>query len=290
MNFSVTKNNSFRVLYIVFLFLFNFISFAQNKKADEILAKGKKLFRLEKASWYSTDMFLGDYPEKRDSIGGYISYEKDKKVYSVYYSKYDKNIILARYVFDSIPSDKHRLELNRKATPLESDLIVLREDAVKRAYTNADGFFSFFENTSYNFIPVIEANKKQVYILTGPQVYGEVIIGNDYLLTYNKKNKFKKKEKLHNSLLKFPYKFEEEGKKMEMTMHSHVVTELITETDICTLLLYKDFVEWDEHLVMSKKYVSIFDLKQETLQVIKTKVWKKIANAEQEQELKKNKK
>jgi len=115
-----------------------------------------------------------------------------------------------------------------------------------------------------------------------------VLIGNDYLLTYNKKNKLKKKEKLHNSLLEFPYKFEEgdknEGdKKMEMTIHSHIVTDLITETDICTLLLYKDFVEWDHHLVMSKKYVSIFDLKEESLQVMKTKDWKKLAKAVKEQ-------
>ena len=272
---------------IFFLFI-GFISLAQNAKADKILAKGKKLFRLEKASWYSTDYFLADYPDKRDSIGGYLSYEKNGKVYSIYYNRHDKNRILARYVFDSIPARKHQVELNLKATPEEADLITLRDDAIQKVYANEDGFFQFFEKTSFNFVPVIENNIKQVYILTGPKIYGVVLIGNDYLLTYNKKNKLKKKEKLHNSLLEFPYKFEEgdknEGnKKMEMTMHSHIVTDLITETDICTLLLYKDFVEWDHHLVMSKKYVSIFDLEEESLQVMKTKDWKKLAKAVKEQ-------
>ncbi len=51
-------------------------------------------------------------------------------------------------------------------------------------------------------------------------------------------------------------------------MHSHVISDLINPTDICTLLLYKEFVDWKTHYVMSKKFVSIFDLEKETLSVI----------------------
>ena len=43
-------------------------------------------------------------------------------------------------------------------------------------------------------------------------------------------------------------------------------------------ILYKDFVEWKQHIVISKKEVSIFDLEKELLFTMKRKVWDKISN------------
>lgn len=60
-------------------------------------------------------------------------------------------------------------------------------------------------------------------------------------------------------------------------MHSHVLNDLFTYTDICTLLMYKEYVEWDTHYIIGKKYVSIFDLKKETLITMKLKAWKKMS-------------
>jgi len=37
------------------------------------------------------------------------------------------------------------------------------------------------------------------------------------------------------------------------------------------LLLHKDYVEWKQHYVMGKKYVSIFDMEKETLAVLTLK-------------------
>ena len=112
--------------------------------------------------------------------------------------------------------------------------------------------------------------------MTGPKVSNIVVIGNDYVLTYDKKNKFAKKEKIHNSMLKYPYKSDDSEDKMSATIHSHILSDYITSTDICTLLLYKDFIEWEKHYVVSKKYVSIFDLKTEQLIVITKEAWDKI--------------
>jgi hypothetical protein len=107
-----------------------------------------------------------------------------------------------------------------------------------------------------------------------------VIIGNDYIINYDKNNAFKDKSKIHNSILQFPYTSENGENAIESTYHSHVVTDYISSTDICTLLLYRDYVEWKQHIVISQKEVSIFNLEHETLFTMKKKDWEKINNSE----------
>lgn len=251
---------------------------AQNKKTNKILNEGKKMFRLEKGSWYGTDHFLENFPEKRNSIGGYVSYEtKENKINTIFFSRENPDEILVRYHFNTLPQPKPVAvdTLNHNATETEKDLISLYLNAGKTVNKNDDDFFSFYENTSFNFIPMINGNEKKVFILTGSQTGGFVIIGNDYLLTYNRKNILKKKSKIHNSILHFPYSSEDENI-IESTFHSHVLSDYITSTDICTLLLYKDFIEWKQHIVISKKEVSIFNIENEQLVTMKRKDWDKI--------------
>lgn len=265
-------------IIFIYLFFISLFSFSQNNETDQILSEGKLLYRLEKGSWYSTDHFLENYKNKRDSIGGYLSYKKNNLIYSIFFSRFNPDIVLARYTFDSIPKQKP-IEvdiINKNATKLEQNLIKIRQDARDRASENSDGFFKFYNNTALNFIPLISKNKKQVFILTGPQVNGIVLLGNDYLLDYNKKNKFKKKNKLHNSILEFSFKSENKDNPTVSTIHSHTITKHITSTDICTLLLYKDYIEWKQHIVISDKEVSIFNLENENLFVMKRKAWEKI--------------
>ncbi|PIF05993.1 MAG: hypothetical protein CSA36_03835, partial [Draconibacterium sp.] len=170
---------------------------------------------------------------------------------------------------------------NHIASNLEKSLIKIRQDARARVYSNEDNFFSFYDNTSLNFIPVINDKERNVFILTGPQVSGVVLLGNDYKLSYDKKNEFKKK-KNHNSILQFPYTSGDKENPTVSTIHSHVITEYISSTDICTLLLYKNYVEWKQHIVMSKKKVSIFNLEKESLFTMKRKTWEKIYNIEKD--------
>ena len=77
-------------------------------------------------------------------------------------------------------------------------------------------------------------------------------------------------------MLQVPYASANDPEKILTTMHSHIVTDPISSTDICTLLLYKNFVQWNQHIVMSKKKVSIFDLQKETLFIMSKKAWDKI--------------
>jgi hypothetical protein len=254
-------------------------SFSQNKETERILEEGKLLFRLEKGSWYGTDDMLTRFETKKDSVGGYLSYETDNsQINTIFFSKFESDKILVRYSFDSLPKVKPiKIDTtNNIASELEKNLILIRQDAKDRASSNEDEFFTYYENTALNFIPVIKGNERNVFVLTGPQVSDLVLIGNDYKLSYDKKNKFDKKMKIHNSILQFPYNSGDKENKMVETFHSHIVTEYISSTDICTLLLYKNYVEWNKHIVMNKKEVSIFDMEKETLFTMKRKAWERI--------------
>lgn len=266
--------------FLIFTTLFTITTFSFGQKSDEILEEGKLLYRLEKASWYGTDLFLEQFSHKKDVAGGYLSYQNEKKqIVNIFFERNNPSRILVRFEFENLPQKNFvKIDtLNAIATQQEIDLIELREVAARTLYENKDGFFSTYENASLNLIPLIRNGKKQVFILTGPQISNVVILGNDYLLTYNNKNKLTKKEKLHNTLLQFQGKSDDPEKPIVSAQHSHVLSDLITSTDICTLLLYRDFVEWKQHYVISKKYVSIFDLEKESLTVITTKAWKRIS-------------
>lgn len=257
------------------------ITFSQNRQTDKILEEGKLLYRLEKGSWYGTDDMLARFKTKKDSVGGYLSYKtSNDKINTIFFSRFDPNVILVRYQFDKIPKPAPISidTLNNTASKFEKDLISIRQDAQNRAIKNTDNFFTFYENTSLNFIPLINGKEKKVFVLTGPQIAGVVLIGNDYVLNYNRKNNFINKSKIHNSILQFPYKSEDGENSIETTFHSHALSDFITSTDICTLLLYKDFVEWKQHIVISEKEVSIFNLEKETLFTMKRKDWEKMSN------------
>ena len=272
-------------IILTLLLLSSTLIYSQNKETERILNEGKLLFRIEKGSWYGTDDMLTRFKTKKDSVGGYLSYETaEDKIKTIFFSRFDSDKILIRYEFDSLPKPEPiKIDIiNHNATDLEKNLISILQDARDRANTNEDKFFSFYENTSLNFIPLITDKERVVFVLTGPQVSGIVLLGNDYKLSYNKKNEFKNKEKIHNSILQFPYTSEDKENPTVSTIHSHIITKYISSTDICTLLLYKNYVEWNQHIVISKKEVSIFDLENESLFTMKRKAWEKIYNNEKD--------
>jgi hypothetical protein len=203
-------------------------------------------------------------------------------VYTIFFGQNISDRILIRFEFDSIPI-KIPLSIDTvftTATQDETDLIKIRQDALGRINTNADKFFSFYKNTSYNIIPLINSKERKVYSITGPQTGGVILIGNDYLFKYDQDNNFVSKEKIHNSLIQLPTKTDS-NKDVIATVHSHVISDIIDPTDICTLLLYKDAVQWRQHYVIGKKFVSIFDMDKENLVIVTREAWEKMNEKKQ---------
>ena len=254
--------------------------FAQKPDTEALMEEGQLLHRLEKASWFSTDSFLANLKHKTSSLGGYLSYEdSDGSVYSIFYEKDSPYKILARYKFDNNPQPTPISLDTLVDTPIknEADLIAIGDQTMEALSSTEKNSFSFYEGVSFNPVPIINGKEKKVYILSASQKHGAIFLGNDYLLTFNSKNKLKKIRKLHNSIIELPYRGPD-GQKVTGTMHSHVLSNHIEPTDICTLLLYKEYLDWSQHYVIHKDYVSILDMEKEELLIMTRAAFEKTQN------------
>lgn len=255
------------------------IAFGQSKidkETSAIVEEGKILYKSEMASWYGTDIFLEKYSDRRANIGGYLSYSDKDTSKCIFFSKGDNPKVIGTISFDSTYNVKTaRVEgTERDFNTKEFDLFLIRKTALTEI--RSDTLFKTFNNTNLNLIPVIIGDEKKVYVLTGPKNSGYVIMGNDYLLTFNKNNILIKKKNLHKNIIPIKYMKEEDG---AVTMHTHLpeTGDFITATDICTLLLYEKFAKWKQHIVISKDYVCLWDCKTDRLVTLTKKAWERIS-------------
>lgn len=104
----------------------------------------------------------------------------------IFYSKSENPKVIGTITFDSTYDvNTANTDLTeRDFTSNENDLYIIRKIAFDEIYT--DTLFKKYSNTNLNLIPLIKGNEKKVYVLTGPEQNGVVIIGNDHLLTFNK--------------------------------------------------------------------------------------------------------
>jgi hypothetical protein len=76
---------------------------------------------------------------------------------------------------------------------------------------------------------------------------------------------------LHKNIIPVPYAGKQkDGKEIVSTLHSHLseTGDLITSTDICTLMLYEKYAKWKTHMVVSQKYLSTWDCAKDELTVV----------------------
>jgi hypothetical protein len=143
-----------------------------------IVDEGKQLYKSEMASWYGTDLFLEKHKDQ-STIGGYFSYIDNGVAKCIFFSKADQPKVIGTISFDSTYNlKKAMLDMaERDFTNTENDLYVIRKNAL--AAVNSDTLFKTYKNSNLNLIPLINNNEKKVYILTGPEQSGVVILGND---------------------------------------------------------------------------------------------------------------
>jgi hypothetical protein len=249
-------------------------------RTQPIVDEGKRLYKSEMASWYGTDLFLENHPD-RTNIGGYFSYTQDDVSKCIFFSKGDKPKVIGTITFDNTYNTKTaRVDLaERDFSTIETDLFSIRKLALETI--NSDTLFKRYVNTQYNIIPLINKDEKKVYVLTGSQQNGVVFLGNDYVLTFDLHNKLTQKKKIHKNLI--PIKFEGKEQTAGVAMHSHLpeTGEFITATDICTLMLYEKLTKWRFHYVVSKNYVSIWNCLTDELTVMTMEAFKKISKEEE---------
>jgi hypothetical protein len=273
-----------KTLLIIALFCFHFLAFSQghlDQQSAAILKEGKLLYRSEMASWYATDIFMEKFKEKSANIGGYFSYAEGAQYKCVFFSKGEDPKVIATINFDSTYNVQQALAdgSERAFDKNETELYSIRKIALKEV--NTDTIFKVAQNINLNLVPLITDGKRKVYILSGPRENGIVVLGNDYLISFDENNKVTEKRKIHKNMIPIPY-----GKKEEqpITVHSHLAQtgELITATDICTLMLYGKFANWKQHYVITPTYVCIWDFSKNDLITLTREAWDRINKDQKE--------
>lgn len=267
-----------RNLWLALFTLLGTIISAQDLKvrAKEIQEEGIELYRSEMASWYGTDVLKANY-DKMENVVGYFSYIDGGVPKCIFFSKNNKVLATVAFPANYNPRDAKLDLIERDFTTRELDYFTIRQNANEQVKT--DTIFKHYNNTSMNLIPIItKDNVKRVYAVTGPSVDNIVVFGNDYLISFNDKNEVKNVEKLHKGIIIQSMKDE----KVENTisgLHSHVLEnwQTITPTDICTLMLYYKFTNWEEYFIVSKDFVSMWRNKTNNLVIMNEKDFKKLA-------------
>jgi hypothetical protein len=242
------------------------------KIADSISKEGKKLYKSEIASWYGTDIFLDRFKDEANNIGGYFSYRDKSNETCLFFSNGDNPQVLGTVSFDSTNNlEKVIVDgTKRNFSVHENDIYLIRKAALDEIQKDTS-FFQTYKNTNLNLITFVEGEERTVYVLTGTSRTDIVIIGNDYLLYFDKDNKLISKKKLHANIL--PLKYAEEGKdNKEGSVHTHLpeTGAFMTATDICTFMLYEKIAKWNQQLVISEKYMSIWNCETDRLIIVPT--------------------
>ncbi len=248
---------------------------------DAILAEGLRLYQSERSSWVATDLMMATTID-RSQIGGYLSYFEGDSVRTIFWTHEAGGTagtpLLASYTF---PRKDVRLETANfqpagSFTAHEAQLFAVRK-AAREELNSGNKSYTVQAKTSLNLAFLEDTRETRVYVLTGPQENGIVPIGNDYLLTFGSSGKLKSTERLHNSYL--PMRWDDKKSEITTMMHTHLEAHpYITPTDICSILLYRSQLPAHQHYVISKEYVSLFDIDKQELIILTRKAFEKMAN------------
>lgn len=235
---------------------------------DSIINEGFTLYRLERASWISTDYILNQ--NKILKTKGYLSYISNDSIKTIYWDEQQSPRILFTFSFNKTLNINNAIiaQENRIPNDKENLLIKIREDALRRINQDYTGFYKVPPKTSLNLIPFISSNLNKVIVITGNTESGIVPIGNDYVIYYNQDGEFINQTQIHKSYIPTQTSDKFQGNTLTQSMHTHVVSEFISSTDICNVLLHKEEIKWKELIIFGKNYVSIWNIASSSLKIM----------------------
>jgi len=247
---------------------------ALDKKAKEVLAEGKQLYRMETANRQAPALFKQKYKGKEKPAGNFTYVEKDE-VRCIFYGKDAANTVLGTIIIDTALDFAHAIVdvTARKLTSRENSLYEMYTAATTAIKT--DSFFKKYDNSSMAALPMIADGEKKVYIMSFPASNGTITLGNDYLLTFSDNNTISSRKKLHKDMVTLAKDGRNANGGGGYTMHTHVQEGdgLILPTDLCTLMLYKTTGKWSQHYVISRNHVCIWDKDNNELSVLTLEEW-----------------
>jgi phage pi2 protein 07 len=262
--------------FIKFLIVFLFCGFnvySQNIDIvidiDSVYQEGMLIYRNSKSSWLGNEILIKPLQEKDlvKDLGGYLSYPMGDITHFIFYNK--KNRVIAETYFDStFKAYVEHISFNeRDFNEVEKFYIRIKQATLE--FQQKDSTIKYYDNTGMNVVPILFKNKIKVYMLTAPSIYGQVILGNDYVLEFDENIKNPKLYDIHKTIVPIPY-----AKDTIQTQSYHTHTDemgaLPSPTDIAIVFLYGELAGWTQHLIYSKELTTILNIKTKKMQVGRT--------------------
>jgi hypothetical protein len=281
------------------------------KEKNQLLGEGLALYTIILANWTSNDLYY-ENEYSTGGVSGYLSYKDKDTVKTIFWREIDTasaeykaktfkqvadsgavveqtpkkiadlRVITKAFRYEKMNVSKKNVKINEEERE-PTDYEILLMDFRKTAYDDMrkdTAFYREYQGTSLKAVPMDMGKKIKVYIYSSSASDDFVPLGGDYYILYGKKEKeLIERKKFHDRIIMISSHYN--GKSSDAskaTYHNHKgdSPELITPTDIATLLLYKATVDWDEHRVISDKYTCIFTLVDRKLQVMPTEVYERL--------------
>lgn len=243
--------------YILIFFASVAIGQDFEKLSKEILTEGIELYRNERASWISTD----SVPEQdRELVNGYFTNKNGENYISIYVDKTDKNAVY-KFTFQPVGDLEIQLTQTEKNIPLSTTEMNILKVRKKAAGLSSMWYvqFGYTQIVNPNVIIYQTAPEFVVYVIPGAKQNGLLPIGGDLKMTFKPDGELDKLDAIHNNLIPFETHTPEETAYLG---HEHrgkrLAKEYMTSTDVCTLLLYRNYLKENKHLSVHKRYISEF--------------------------------
>lgn len=267
---------SYRIF--ILLSLLSFVTtFVAAQSDKDVVSEGRKLYKTEMASWHGTAMFMGKFPKKQATSGGYFSYVDGNYATCLFFSNDSIPKSVVTMSFDTTFNDQRAKvdTIQRLLTEKEISLLTIRQEAWDRI--QSDSTFQFYNGLIPNVVPVADARGKRVYVFTAPSMDSIVVFGNDYLLTFDTHNTIQEIRRIHKNVTPIEYGKKRNGDLVTSTTHMHFpeTGEMLTPTDICTIMLYEKTAGWLEHIAISRSAVSIWNCQKDKLTNMSLEAWQK---------------
>ena len=264
-----------RISFVSFLFYFLVCpGFSQTEEVDpflvdEILENGIAMYELERTTIYAAQA-MRDKGLSREGIYGHLSYRQGDTIKTIYFGpKKAGNTI--RYTFEfPRPVELYNRRIDgspRPPTERELKLINIHYQVNKQVKKNRK-FFRQNDSLGLNLVMLEDVDRILAYLLPNAPAEEIMPLGHDYELIFTPKGKLKSRRACHNNFIPIPTKSSSPKGNAAMHRHEGDTCPYITASDICLLLLYRDFCTWQVHLVVSENYVSWFSMDDQKLQIL----------------------
>lgn len=268
---SILKPCTIRVQALVICFLLLSIGSSVRAQqlsqgiADNLLQEGYELYQLQLAGVYSSRFIESNL--STELLTGTIVYPTADTIQVLYLSGQGKKTeVKYHFTFDRPVSDDF-IRLAPSAEKMSDEhkkMIRIRQGVLKQLNKNKT-LLDMYQDHPPSLVYLNSENFTEVFLFSGREAKGAVPLGNDCRMVFSPKGKFKELEKLHQNFIPIPGSDESEGEfdgyaLSSMHVHSEASAPFITSTDIATILLYGNYVQWKSHLVFSDGYVTFMSI------------------------------